>query len=296
MGGVPPVPTPSAPVNGTVLDGSSAYRGSVIMPPDENGMSVRAPLELAWTLPELLTARDGTRVLAIPDTTHYRICVFEPDRESICDTNNIPRNIRGIVRYVKTCDQSPTFSAPGGGLAGFQPQSESRVTELNWKLQACNRNRFRCSGWSEKRKLKWLPPPAILSPAHRSVYASRGPGDLGAKLVVNAVADAEEYRFCIARTNDRCPEMVTYSQPDIPNPVPLVRKAQATTPEIALSPQIELGTSDTAVPLQSWFDGLTVNWTVAACVTLPNTEEIADESRRMGCVYQEQPRSITFAR
>jgi hypothetical protein len=295
MGGLPGIPTPSAPVDGTVLDGGPLNRGAIILPPDENGMSVRAPLELSWTTPAPARTSLGTTSILVPDTTHYRICVFEAAQESFCDSNTVPRNEKGIARYVKTCDQSDTLTFPGG-LAGFQPTTESRVTDLSWKIRACNNNRFRCSGWSDKRSLKWLPAPVIYSPAHRSVYTSRGPHDLGAKLVANAVANAEKIRFCIARTGDRCPEIVTYRQPDNPNPVPLVREPQGNTSDIALFPQIELGMGDTPVPLQNWFDGQTVNWTAAACLTLPNAESIADESRRMGCVYQEQYRTITFAR
>ncbi|MGA7179577.1 MAG: hypothetical protein WBX11_08345 [Thiobacillaceae bacterium] len=294
-GGLPGIPVLVGPVNGTVLDGGSANTGTVVMPPDENGMSVRAPLELSWTAAEpAATGRDAT-MIPVPDTTHYRICVFETDKEALCDSTAIPLNEKGIVRYVKTCDQSDALSIPGGGLVGFQPSTRSTVTELYWKTQACNSKRFRCSGWSEKGSLKWLPAPVISSPPDRRIFTSRGPDGLGARLVVKAVANVEGYRFCIARPGDQCPETVTYRQPDNPNPVPLVREPQGNGPDMALLPQVEIGQDGTAIPLQSWFDGQTVNWTAAACLTLPNTESIADESRRMGCVYQEPYRTITFA-
>jgi hypothetical protein len=292
MGGIPAKPVLADPVDGTVLDGGSQHTGMIILPPDANGRSMRAPLVLKLSQPVTNTPAIvymPYRVVAvIPDTTHYKFCAFEADKEADCERSSTPPDSKGFVVHEMRCEASNSYSPPNGALSGFAPSFASRVTELNWKVRACNRNRPYCSEWSDKKTLKWLPAPVLIADGNSSPRGSRR--STTPRLVASAVGGAEKTYFCLARPGDRCLERTNFNRNTGVSPSPLVRNTErheVQTGEEILWPQLDFDGNNNPVDLSSWFDGQTVNWSAAACITLPGTSE-------RGCVYQEQTRSVSF--
>lgn len=290
MGGIPAKPVLADPVDGTVLDGGSLHTGMTIQPPDANGRSMRAPLVLKLSKPVSTPAIAYVpfRVVAvIPDTTHYKFCAFEAGKEADCERASTPADSKGFVVHEMRCDSSNSYSPPNGGLSGFTPTNASVVTQLNWKMRACNRNRPYCSEWSDKKTLQWLPAPVLISDGNSSQMGSRR--STTPKLVASAVGGADKTFFCLAYPGDRCLERPNFNGN---TNSPLVRNTErhdeANAEEI-LWPQLDYDSNNNPIDLESWFDGQTVNWSAAACITLPGTSG-------RGCVYQEQTRSVSFPR
>lgn len=292
MGGIPAKPVLSNPVDGTVLDGGMLYTGMVIQAPDPGGRSSRAPLEMRFSTPvstPMIAYAPYAVIARLPDTTHYKICAFEAGNEADCERTATAPDSRGYVVFENRCEVSNIYFPPNGALSGFTPTDSSRVTELFWKVRACNRNRQYCSGWSDKKSLKWLPAPVLLSDGNSTQRGSQRANT--PKLVASAVRGGEKTYFCLARPGDRCTEKPNYSHNRHNSPSPLVRNTErhdeASAEEI-LWPQLDYDSNNNPIDLQSWFDNQTVNWTASACITLPNT------NNALGCVYQEQTRSVSF--
>lgn len=238
----------------------------------------------------------GIRNWALSPVTHYKICVYHDngnitsaDASNFCKEGVTAEQGQYLLTAVRACTRQRYRLI---GSAAIKEQLTGRLKRVRWVVAACNHKH--CSSWSKSRRLRFLPPPKLISPNHNAQFASWP--SMGVVLRADHVADADKnFKFCIVAfpgTSSSCPSDQTIMMNQSPYVVN-VEDMGSSSIAIRIFSDVRDGKSNEVeancgtVPCPAWYRGQYVRWTAASCAHLGPSE---DQGR--ACVYYPQPRGI----
>jgi len=311
-GVVPPKPKPTFPLNPLVVEGNDGQFVQI-------GSNV-THLEFArfqWRAGAFAASpAAGFRfpfgpVFQLGLTTHYEICLFQDNFENRCEDKiaaSGDNNGKGFLKMYESCSAeihlvngmrgvSPASGGPSSFRPQFDPSIGSQVLEVFWKMRACNLDK--CSDWTNKISLFWVPPPVLRAPTFTKTQNSTllNPTMATTDFPVTftwvpaaGIRTGARYvppsaRLCIASPGQRCPSGGTPNPPgpgafedpwvmwvDVPN-----------TPGVGITGTVNYFDSNNHI---FGFAGQTVNWSAANCWELPAGNVV--------CVYNNNVGTVAF--